>query len=221
MEARLTQLNRDEILRYLGYRGQTLSPELQAQIDRAEAALCAVIQPRLVYTVLPVAEGTVKGLTLSGRDIAAHLTGCHEAVLMAVTLGAEAEQLLYRRQVTDMADAVIMDACASAAVENVCDNFEQDLRRQTEQAGRYLTGRFSPGYGDLPLETQRSLCGVLDTARRIGLTVSGDCLLHPLKSVTAILGISEIPQPLCEVRCQMCSKRDHCAFRKTGGTCHG
>ena len=85
------------------------------------------------------------------------LSGCQEAILLAVTLGPQIEQLLMRREVTDMADALIMDACASAAIENVCDHFEFDLREQLEREGKFLTDRFSPGYGDLPLHTQRRL----------------------------------------------------------------
>lgn len=98
------------------------------------------------------------------------LSGCQEAILLAVTLGPQIEQLLMRREVTDMADALIMDACASAAIENVCDHFEFDLREQLKREGKFLTDRFSPGYGDLPLHTQRRLCEALNTARRIGLT---------------------------------------------------
>ena len=51
-----------------------------------------------------------------------------------------------------MADAVIMDACASTAVENVCDHFEFDLRDQPQGRGVPL-GPVQPGYGDLPLNT--------------------------------------------------------------------
>lgn len=87
------------------------------------------------------------------------LSGCQEAILLAVTLGPQIEQLLMRREVTDMADALIMDACASAAIENVCDHFEFDLREQLEREGKFLTDRFSPGIRGLaaahPAQTVR------------------------------------------------------------------
>lgn len=76
---------------------------------------------------------------------------------MAATLGADVEQLLMHVQVSDMARALILDSCASAAVENLCDNLEADLRTQVEAEGCYLTDRFSPGYGDLPLPSRRLL----------------------------------------------------------------
>ena len=140
---------------------------------------------------------------------------------MAVTLGPGIERLLMRREVTDMADAVILDACASAAVENVCDHFEFDLRDALKGEGLYLTDRFSPGYGDLPLDAQARLCAALDTARRIGLTVSSNYIMVPRKSVTAILGISERPQPLRRRGCEVCSLFLTCPYRKEGVSCHG
>lgn len=178
-------------------------------------------EPRLVYRRLALAGGAIPGLPLAGEDIQGLLAESREAVLMAVTLGPGIERLLMRREVTDMADAVILDACASAAVENVCDHFEFDLRDALKGEGLYLTDRFSPGYGDLPLDAQARLCAALDTARRIGLTVSSNYIMVPRKSVTAILGISERPQPLRRRGCEVCSLFLTCPYRKEGVSCHG
>jgi hypothetical protein len=54
-----------------------------------------------------------------------------------------------------------------------------------------ITWRFSPGYGDLPLDTHINLLGALDTSRKIGLTVSRSLILIPSKSVTAIIGVTK------------------------------
>ena len=221
MKPRLTELNYNEILMYLGHRGQDVTPEVEAQIRRCMAEITAAAQPRLVYRRLALEGGRIPGLPLDGEDIRALLAGCREAVLMAATLGPGVERLLMRREVTDMADAVILDACASTAVENVCDHFEFDLRDALKEEGFCLSDRFSPGYGDLPLDTQPRLCAALDTARRIGLTVSPNYILVPRKSVTAILGIAEHPLPLRRRGCEVCSLFLTCPYRKEGATCHG
>lgn len=127
MQARLTQLNDQEILMYLGYRGQEYPTELKQQIHRCMEEVTKAAQPRLVYRILPVQEGQVQGFPLEGNDMRELLADCQQAVLMAVTLGPQVEQLLMRREITNMADAVIIDACASTAVENVSDHFEFDL----------------------------------------------------------------------------------------------
>lgn len=220
MEARLTELNYNEILMYLGHRGQEIPPEMECQIRRCMAAVTEAAQPRLVWRRLPLEGGALPGLPLEGNDIRELLADCREVVLLAATLGPRVERLLMSREVTDMADAVIMDACASAAVENVCDHFEFDLRDALKEEGLYLTDRFSPGYGDLPLKLQTGLCAALNTSRRIGLTVTPSLILVPRKSVTALLGISDRPQKLRKRGCEMCGMFLNCPYRKEGVVCH-
>ena len=219
MQARLTQLNENEILLYLGYRGQEYPPEVEAQIKRCEQEVLAAAVPRLIWRRLPVDGEYFSALPLAGKDIRELLEGCGEAVLMAVTLGQEIDRLLARSSVSNMADAVIMDACASTAIENVADNFEMDLRRELETEKLYLTDRFSPGYGDLPLSVQGQLCAALDTQRKIGLSVSSSMLMIPGKSVTALLGISEKPKPLRKRGCESCSLFRTCTYRREGRNC--
>lgn len=118
-----------------------------------------------------------------------------------------------------MSRAVILDACASALVESGCDAAEAEIKARFPD--RYLTDRFSPGYGDLPLELQPSICAALDTPRRLGLHVTGSLLLNPGKSVTAVIGLSDRPQ-MARIRgCAFCSMRETCTLRKGGKTCGG
>lgn len=220
MQARLTELNDNEILLYLGYRGQEIPAEVKRQIACCKAEVSKTAHPRLIWRRLPADEACFTALCLEGNDIREHLDGCREAVLMAVTLGPEIDRLLTKSSVTNMADAVIMDACASTAIENAADNFEHDLRKEVEAEGLYLTDRFSPGYGDLPLSAQKQFCAALDTARRIGLTLSPSMLMIPGKSVTAILGISDVPKTLRKRGCESCSLFRTCMYRKEGKNCH-
>lgn len=220
MQARLTELNENEILLYLGYRGQEYPDELKEQIKHCEREVLAAASPRLIWRRLPMNGSDFTALALEGKDIRELLEGCREAVLMAVTLGQGIERLLAKKSVSDMADAVIMDACASTAIENVADNFEADLRRELEAEGLYLSDRFSPGYGDLPLSAQKKLCAALDTERKIGLSLSPSLLMIPGKSVTAVLGISDTPRSLREKGCESCSLFRSCMYRKEGRNCH-
>ena len=153
----------------------------------------------------------------AGGDIRAFLSDCDGAVLLAATLGAEAESLIRRAAGRDMAEAVILDAVGSAAIEAVCDNFCADLA--AELAPRYLTDRFSPGYGDMPLSDQFALFRVLDVSRRIGVTLSDSALMIPQKSVTALIGVSERPQPRRGRGCGACGMLENCPYRKEGKSC--
>ena len=85
--------------------------------------------------------------------------------------------------------------------------------------GLYLTDRFSPGYGDLPLSLQPGLCAVLDAERRVGIHVTSSFLMNPGKSVTAVIGLADKPQ-MARIRgCAWCVMRNTCTLRKGGKSC--
>lgn len=218
---RLEAININEVLLYLSYRGGELPPELEHDISLCAEAIMSAARPRLTYRIFPVEDGQPvgAGLHLEGKDIQRHLESCREAVLMAATLGPDVETLLMRTQITDMAKALIMDSCASAAIENVCDNFESDLRQEYTKKGLYLTDRFSPGYGDMPISQQAGFCDTLDVRRRIGLTVSASGILIPRKSVTAVLGASDAPRKRRSSGCANCSMFRSCTIRRDGRIC--
>lgn len=219
-EARLTGLRWNEVLLYLGYRGGGIPAKVEADIARCGSLLLHTARPRLVWRRFALTtDGQPVGTEFrpQGKDVRALLAGCEAVVFFAATLGAEAEALLRRAQITDMSDAVILDACGSAAIENVCDNFCADLA--AEEAPLIPTDRFSPGYGDLPFAQQPDFCRLLDVGRRIGVTLSPSGLMLPQKSVTALVGLSPVPVKKRSAGCASCNLFDSCAYRKEGKTC--
>ena len=218
-EPRFTTLNMNEILKYLGFRGQELTEEIAAQIRRCSDEVLAAATPRLTYRLAPLDNGAVLGVTFAGNDIPRMLEPCEEVVLFGATLGPGVERLMMRYEVTNAADSVIMDACASTAIENICNNFESDMRRAVEAEGRYLTDRFSPGYGDLPIAEQPKFFALLDMTRRIGVSLTPTTIMVPRKSVTAIMGIARTPQPHRPPDCEHCLMFRTCPFRKAGRRC--
>ena len=116
-----------------------------------------------------------------------------------------------------MARAVMLDACGSALVESGCNAAEEELAARFP--GRYLTDRFSPGYGDLPLALQPAICAALDAGRRVGVQVTDSFLMNPSKSVTAVIGLSDRPQQARIRGCAYCSMRETCTLRKGGKSC--
>lgn len=222
MPITLTQLNIDEALRYMG-----CPPERADAATRALAQACAdellsAIQPRWTYRVFDVTpeENGVRldcGLLLPGHDLKRHLSGCRRAALFCATLGAQADRLIRRAESVDMARALALDCCATAAVEQVCDQIEPEL--QAMFPGCWFPFRFSPGYGDLPLTLQYDLLTLLDAPRKVGLTVSDSHILIPRKSVTAILGVADEPIEPQKRSCLSCPAQGSCIYRKSGGHC--
>ena len=186
------------------------------------AALLAAARPKWTYRVFDLAVQTdgVRldcGLLLPGRDLAAHLRGCSRAALLAATLSAPVDAMLRRAQAEDLAAAVALDCCATAAVEAVCDLAEAEIR--VRFPGCSFPFRYSPGYGDLPLTVQGELLSLLDAPRRVGLTASASHILIPRKSVTAILGVSDREIARNKRSCLGCPAQGGCQYRKAGGHC--
>ena len=148
------------------------------------------------------------------------LDGCSEVVLMALTLGAELERVLMRQEVTDMSDALVLDICASVGVEAAADDFEKQLSAELLADGKYLTNRFSPGYGDLPLSHQRPVLELLNASRAAGITLTPSQLMVPRKSVTAILGICDHMKEKTLGGCSLCPLKTKCSYRSHNLRCY-
>lgn len=216
MAGRATIPVMDATLRYLGYRGQELTPELAARTSKMIARCEEVARPKT--TTRTVEPDTLK---LPGTDIARHLSGAVEVVLMAVTLGHDVDRELRRLSLTDPLGQVLFDAAATALVEDHADELEARIRAQARVRDLYCSWRFSPGYGDLPLDVQQSILARLDATRRLGITLTADNLMVPTKSVTAIVGLHPTPQTGLASSCDICSLQPHCSLRAQGITCRG
>lgn len=218
----LDRICREEALRYLGWKGECRDERVLAQLGRAEKTAIEMIEPVALIRRFPLEHGNeLKGTLFSplGTDVSALLAGCGEAALMAATLGAQSERLLLRAQAASPADALVLDAVLTAAIEQVCDAACRALEEVVRIEGRYPTRRFSPGYGDMPLCQSAEICAVLNTPREIGLTVSASGLMIPRKSVTAIMGLSPVRRSHLPSGCAACRMADRCQMKKSGAPC--
>jgi len=160
----------------------------------------------------------IKGyFSIRSNDLGMVLRHCKSCVLMAATLGSDVDRLISRVQKEDMSDAVLIDALASAEIEHLCDTVESDLIEKISQQ-EFLTMRFSPGYGDLPLEVSDKLLDALNAKKEIGINMTKSFMLVPVKSVTAIIGISDRKESRGR-NCSLCSISEVCKYRKGGVFC--
>lgn len=214
-----------EVLRYLGHKGQIVESELNNDIENLINIVATSIKPRYIFESYDISR-EVDGihlngtqLILKGNDIKSCLENCDRVYLMAVTLGVEMERLIRVRQSKSLTEAVILDSIATAYVEEVCDKIEEDIYNKESELAKSLSFRYSPGYGDLPLEIQKDFVRTLNATRIIGLTVSQSDLLIPRKSVTAILGVKNEVKKRAKRECINCPNYNSCKFRKDGARC--
>lgn len=216
----------EEVYRYLGYKGNTPEETTLNAIDEVTAILQSTNGYRMEHKIFDITatpegvllEGTT--LVLTGKNITQMLAQSKKCILMAVTLGQEVENISRMMQVKDLTKGVILDACASSMVEDLCNQFEAHIKVDIDKDGLHLTDRFSPGYGDLPITIQQTICNVLSTSKTMGLNVTSSGIMIPRKSITAIIGIAETPQEMRIKGCAYCSLVRECEYRKLGRTCN-
>ena len=94
-------LDRSEVLRYMGYSGETDAHIVQTAQDAMDR-LTAVAQPRYHYVKLPL-----DAMTLPGEDICRHLADCDSMVLLCATLGAAVDREIRLAERTSMLTTAI------------------------------------------------------------------------------------------------------------------
>ena len=215
----MAQIDYKEAARYLGYLKQDPGPQVAQLLLKCGKALMDAADPRSVSQTFPVRADPesghveIAGTALRTKKLAKHIKGCTEAILFAATLGIEVDRLIRKAGIADMSQAVILQACAASLIEAYCDECELPLAADAATRRLYLRPRFSPGYGDFPIEYQKELLAVLNAPKKIGLTATDSMMLTPTKSVTAVIGLTSERSSCHLGRCGSCGMRD-CPFRK-------
>lgn len=208
-----------EAARYLGYKkgvaDENILGEIRDSFQELEQnvkkkSICRIFE----LTYLEKDRIRIGNMEVQSKNLGTNLKDCKEVALFGATLGVEADRLIQKYQLLDMAKAVVMQACAAALLEEYCDSEQEKLGAQLKQEKKYLRPRFSPGYGDFSIQHQAEVLQMLEAPKRIGLTMTESYMLTPTKSVTAVIGISE-REEACNIKgCEACDKLD-CTYRRS------
>ncbi len=218
------RVNIREIYRYLGYGTKIPDDSVDTMIQDVLTDLMNAVQPKNVYQIytcsasesVVVLKGSQRTIAFESRNLAANLAQCGHVVLMAATLGLEADKLLQKYEILNMTKATITQACGAACIEAYCNILQEQICAEASTGGSifYLRPRFSPGYGDLKLQYQKVIFEELECTKRIGLTLTDSLLMYPTKSVTALIGLTANPQSCHIGKCRDCTNTE-CEFRET------
>lgn len=187
-------MNLKEILRYLGYGQKQPEDRMVELIKECYEDLLSVAEPKHVAKRVEISaseDGAIRlgDVSLTSKDLAKNLMGCHEAVVFATTLGIGTDMLMNRFVKLDIAKASVLQACGAAMIEDYIDEYQKGLADELAEAGLSHRPRFSPGFGDFYLEYQKELFQILNPEKNIGVHLTDGGVMIPEKSVTAIIGI--------------------------------
>jgi Vitamin B12 dependent methionine synthase, activation domain. len=217
-----SQVDIGEALRYAGVssaencEGRMLEQAIAAVNEVGEASMPKSISRECSY----VSDGgvcLVDEIGFVSASLSDHLKGCDKALLFAATLGSGVDMLINRCSAVSMSRAIFLQGAAAALIEFYCDVECEKLERHYGKEGLYLRPRFSPGYGDFPLESQRVLTDYLNAYKYAGISVSGGGQMIPMKSVTAVIGLSHdrgsVRGSCASGKCAACPNIS-CVFRR-------
>lgn len=141
----------------------------------------------------------------SSKGLAKVLAGSREVIVFAATVGLEFDRAIGRYKRTSPSKALMLQALGAERVEALCDVFCSGFE------GR--TSRYSPGYGDLPLDYQKNIFELLHCEETIGISLNESLLMTPSKSVTAIFGIKDGNTEYGGHDCSLCGLLE-CEYRR-------
>lgn len=142
-----------------------------------------------IEKLLPDGVETADGFLPLGNKFTTSADGAGYLWYGAVTVGKEIVNA--RDTQTDTGISAIYDAVGSECADKAMDTLFQLAQTELRRVGLMLhLRRFSPGYGDMPLELQKFFYAKLALAE-MGVDVTGNFFLTPEKSVTAFAFVNQ------------------------------
>lgn len=130
-------------------------------------------------------------IKIKTHSLAENLQNCHAIYLFAATLGPTVDKAIQKASKLNAAKAILLQASATMFIEQYCDELAFFLNAQEQKQNNVLKPRFSPGYGDIPLEIQKTFFELLNCQKNLALTLNDSLIMSPEKSVTAFIGVKK------------------------------
>ncbi|MEA3241189.1 MAG: vitamin B12 dependent-methionine synthase activation domain-containing protein [Pseudomonadota bacterium] len=189
-------IEKDGLARRLGGdEYSNISRSTRLKVEKLQTVFEEFVEPSLFHQnvgIDSVEKGTVHledGLEFKSSRLSEILKNSDDITCYIATLGdgveGEIERLMSRKR---MAEAYILDAMASVAVDNMVSTFRHRLNDEYKNQNKQLTVCFSPGYCDWPLTEQKKLFKLLDS-QDVDVELNDSCLMTPRKSISGVFGI--------------------------------
>lgn len=192
------------VLKYLGYKGAEPDERVNRLISECLSELEKIRGFKYLYKIFKDIPTFLKK-----EPYLSFLDGCSAVILSVSTLGIEVDRRIKYLERADMEKSLVFDACASAYLESLADDFERGL-------GEDLTYRFCMGYGGSDVSDIGYIFELLKP-EKIGVTLLDSNLMLPQKTMAGVLGVGKKAKKTCE-NCKIISS---CSYRKEGATCYG
>lgn len=141
------------------------------------------------------------------RKLSKNLSDCHSVIIFSLTAGSGIDRLM-NSLVSKPAGEYVVSSIGSALIESYADFFNTEIKKYFESKKQFTRPRFSPGYGDFSIDAQKDIISMTDASHLCGIYLTEALMLTPVKSVTGIIGISDIDRKCSLSGCEVCEKTD-------------
>lgn len=146
-----------------------------------------------------------------GKTVTHELRNSSAAVFFICTAG---EEISRRSQELLMGEnpvlGYVFDLLGSMIVESATDELQAEIKKMAQSQGMNITNRYSPGYCKWNVADQHKLFSFFPT-ECCGIRLTDSALMHPIKSVSGIIGVGEQVQ-YRDYMCTLCNQVD-CILR--------
>ena len=192
------------IYSYLGFRSVEKNADTDAAIAVCLEELEELAHFRYIYKYFQTPPEF-----LNKQPYADYLKGSSGVIIAVMTLGAEVDARIKFLSRMHPAKSLVFDACASAYLEELSDEYEKGLNLE-------LSYRFCPGYGGSDISDLKYIFQILKP-EKIGVTLTQTGYMLPSKTMAGVIAVGNSAQK----NCKNCAVFEHCEYRQEGGTCYG
>jgi hypothetical protein len=160
-------------------------------------------------------EIQVNGLEFHPTKAIAHQVRASEMLAFFMITAGEGITSWSQKELTegDPMAGYIIDLIGSEIVVAALDRMQDDLAGKMGAAGFNITNRYSPGDCGWPVTDQQKLFSLFPESF-CGISLSESSLMHPIKSVSGIIGIG-VDMKKSAFVCDLC-EMDTCVYRNRG-----
>jgi len=203
------ELQLTEIYRNLGYGDATPDEFTLLTINEIMAYARTICRPKTMYRVCTsYLEGNhlfIDDIEMkTGKIIANYLTSTTKIAVFVATAGIEYDNYLHELKIQgDIYMEFLADAIGSEIAEATVRFVSKEIEKFATSNSMFITLNYSPGYCGWHVREQPKLFSLLPE-NPCGITLNDSCLMHPVKSVSGIIGLSEVPDVKVPYSCEIC-----------------
>jgi hypothetical protein len=190
-------IDQQEIAAVLGYKNEPLPSPFGEYLKEALLFASTLTNFKATYTIQENISANLDSHSIwvkerpfhVGKTVYLHLKDAEKMALFVCTVG---ETISEKSTALLHGDAPVLgyvyDVLGSCLVEAVANKMQQALKADMEVAGFKTTNRYSPGYCQWSVADQHQLFSFFEPSP-CGVTLTPSALMHPIKSVSGIIGI--------------------------------